>query len=388
MRKLHLPGIQPDTAHLLQRTHHQRRHFLVGQTLVVTRQQLIFHGGASAHRGALGGLQRTSQQVLHNLAGRAAEIVLHTSTVRHHIGSLATIRYNIMDAGSLGHMLAHQIHHMIEGLDRIQGGTAGLGSTGSVGRYPLESELHLHIGQTGCLVNGIAGIRMPVKHGVQAIKNAFAHHVGLASPALFGRAAKQFHRAIMACRQPFADRYRAGDGSGAEEIVPAGMPGSAWHQHLAVWHRVLAHAGDGIILRHHAYNRAAVAVCCNERRGNAGHSALHCKSLTLKEVGPLLGALELLVAGLGIVEDALLQRVVEAEVGIQILQANIRLVCPFGSSRYIDGRSDHQCSRYQNPEIVCFSHTQNASCTRWNYNAGTMYTIPFYNYIYCTRSPT
>ena len=322
VRKLHLPGIQLDAAHLLQRTHHHRSHLFVRQTLVVAGKEFILHSGPGAHRSALGGLQRTRKDILHSLAGRAAEVVFNAGAVRHHVGSLAAIRNNIVDAGGLGNMLAHQIHHIIEGLDRIQGGTAGLRSAGSVGRYPPEGELHLHVGQAGGLVDGIARVGMPVEHCVQALEYAFAHHIGLASPALFRRASEEFHRALAAgCCEPFAHCHCAGDRSGAEEIVPAGMSGSARHQHFPVWHGILAHSGDGIILRHHADNRPAVAKGSHERRGDAGNSALHRKSLTLKEVSPLLGALELLVAGLGIVEDALLQRIIEAEIGIQVFDA-------------------------------------------------------------------
>ncbi len=299
--------IQLDTPHLLQGTHHQGGHRLIGQALIVAGHQLILHRSAGSKGGAFRGFQRTGKDILHGLAGRTAEIVLYAGLRRHHVGSLAAIGYDIVDAGGLGDMLAHQIHHMVERFHCIQGGAACLGSSGSMGRFALEGEQHLHVRKAGGLVDGIAGVGMPVEHGVEAVEHALAHHVGLASPALFGRAAKKLHCTLQAVGfQPLGSCNRTGHGTGPEKIVSAGMTGSTRHQHLLICHRILTHPGDGIILRHHSYHGAAIAISGHKCRWNPRNSPLYAESLALQEGCPLLRAAEFLVSGLCKIEYLLL----------------------------------------------------------------------------------
>ena len=283
-RVCHLPGIQLDPPDLLERTHHQRSHRIVGQTLVIAGHQLVVHGSASPHRSALGGLQSTREYVLHRLAGRAAEEVFHARPVGYYVGGLAALRYDVVDAGGLRDVLAHHVHHVIEGLHCIEGGAACFGCAGCVGRFSAEGEEYLHVGEAGCLVDCVAGVGMPVEHGVESVEHSFAHHVRLASSAFFRRAAEEFDCAGNAVRRhPFGCGYRTGYRARAQQIMSAGMSGRTFHQRLLEGNRILAHPCNSVVFRHHSYHRAAAAETGDEGGGYAGRTPLHAESLALQE---------------------------------------------------------------------------------------------------------
>ena len=225
-----------------------------------------------------------------------------------------------MDAGALRDVLTHQVHHHVERLHGIERGTAFLGGAGGMRRAAVEVELHLHVGEPGGGIHSVARVGVPVQHGVQAFENALTHHVRLAAAALLGRTAKELHGALMPLREPAGNRHCTGHRARSEQVMPASVPVRAGDQRLAVRHCVLGHPRERVVLGHHSDHRDAAAIGSNEGRWYAGHSPLHHKPLALKERGPLLSAAELGVAGLGIVPDALLQRVVEVETGVQVTQ--------------------------------------------------------------------
>ena len=334
----HLPLVQMNAAHLVQGTAHEVRHRIVGKTFVIAGHQLVIHRRTRAHRGAFGRFQRPGQDVLDGFAGRTAEEVLHTGLIRNHIRGLAAVGNHIMDPRGLGHVLPHHVHHVIEHLHGVQGGSARLGGAGSMGRLAGEGELHLDIGQAGGPVHGVPRIRMPVQHRVQPFENTFPHHVGLSAAAFLRRASEQFHRPGETRRsQPLGHRNGTGHRAGSQQIVPAGVPRGARNQHFLIRHRILRHAGDGVIFRHHADYRRTASVGSDKSRRNPRYALLHGESLRCEERSPLPDAALLLVTGFSKVEDLLLQRVIQVEMRIQIAEAHrLVLLGPGGG----DGRGD------------------------------------------------
>ena len=161
-----------------------------------------------------------------------------------------------MDPGGLGNVLPHHVHHIVEHLHGIQGGTSCFRSPGSMRRLPGKGELHLYIGQAGRPVHRIAGVGMPVQHCVQPFKNAFPHHVGLSTTAFFRRATEQFHRTGKARGgQPLGHGHSARNRAGSQQVVPAGMPCRTGDQHFLIRNRILRHARNSVIFRHHPDNR-------------------------------------------------------------------------------------------------------------------------------------
>ena len=230
--------------------------------------------------------------------------VIDFGEIGHDVGRLAAGRDHVVDAGGLGHVLPHHVHHDVHRLDAVQGGATLVGGGGSVGGHAPEAELGRDVGEGGSVVGPVVVGGMPGQDRVHAVEEALPQHVDLAGAALLGRRAEDAERARSSFgRQPLFHGDGGGDGGGAEEMVAAAVARGALHHRLALGHGRLGESRQRVELGEQGHDRPALSPARHERGGDPGDSRADL------EAGPLqLGlqqraALFLLVSHFGEAPD-------------------------------------------------------------------------------------
>ena len=296
-RKRLLRGSVFDAAEITQYAVHHLLQRLVDQHRVIAMDNLPVDAGAGTLGGAAGGGLEALPERLHRGGLRVTQVVEDLGEIRHHVGGVAAGGNHVVDTGLLWHVFPHQVDHVIHGFHAVQRGAAALGRPGGMRRKPGKTELGGAIGQRRARRRGIAVSRVPVQREVHVVEQPGAYHVHLAATALLGRCAVEADGARVAGGlQPVANGDRGGRRSGAEQIVPAGVPGRLVTQGTALRNRVLGDARQGVELAEDGQHRLAAAVGGDEGGGDLGDAGLDGETLAGELLLQQLAAARLLVA--------------------------------------------------------------------------------------------
>jgi hypothetical protein len=232
------------------------------------------------------------------------DVVEDFCEVRHYIGRIAACGDDIVDAGLLRNVLAHEIDHVIEGLDTVQRRTCSIGCTCRVGRDAVEAEFGGAIGQRRLCGRGILVAGVPVQDDIDIVEYAIAHHVHLAAAALLRGCADEPHRARCAgLFQPVFHRDCGACRAGAEQVVSTGMARMLVVDRQPRRYGILVDTGQCIELRQDGNHRAAIAVPGDKCRRHSGHAGLDRKTLGIQFLLEQCRAPCLLVADFGVFPD-------------------------------------------------------------------------------------
>ncbi len=208
-----------------------------------------------------------------------AHVVIDLGEVRHDIRCGAAARDHVVHARIRWNVLAHQVRHVVHGLDAVECGAALLGRARGMSREAVEAELGRLVGKGLVDAREIHVRGVPVHHCVDVVEEAGAHHVHLSGAAFFRGGAVHADRARRAALlEPVGERDAGGDRCSAEEVMPAGVAGVLAFDRLAIGHGVLVDAGERVELGEDADHGLAAARGRDERRRNAGDAGFDLES--------------------------------------------------------------------------------------------------------------
>ena len=209
-----------------------------------------------------------------------------------------------MDAGAVGHMLAHQIDHGVHRLDRVQGRAALVRRGGGVGGRAIEAELARYVGHGVALAGAVDVAGVPVDGDVHVVEQAVADHIDLARSALLGGRAIDAQLALdVVGDHPVLDGDGRLDRGGAEQVVAAAMPGRSAGRLL---HRAegLRQARQGVVFGQHRDDGAIAGPEAGQEGGRFASDPRRDGEARVAQLAlQQCGALRLLIAQLGELPD-------------------------------------------------------------------------------------
>ena len=221
---------------------------LVGQQRKVAVHDLVAHARTGAEGGPFRRGDHPPEQFLDGLRARMAHVVVDLGSLRHDVGRPATVGDDVVHAGGARHVLAHQVRHVVHGLDPVQRGSAPMRGRGGMRGDAAEGEPRRFVGIAALGDGDVAIVGMPMQRDVDIVEPSRAGQVDLARTAFLGGGAVDAHRARLAggC-QPVGDGDPGGRRGTAEEVVTAGVAGTVLDHGLAT--------GDGGLGRVRAARR-------------------------------------------------------------------------------------------------------------------------------------
>ena len=277
---------------------------VVAQQRKVAVHHLVLHARAGSKRGTLGSGDEALEQRLDHLRARMAHVVVDLGELRHDVGRSAAVGDDVVHAGVGGHVLAHQIGHVVHRFGAVERRTPAFRGRGGVGGCAVEAKAPGLVAGAALRHRGVVVAGVPVQHHVHVVEQAGAGHVHLAGTALFRRCSVDAHRARrIAGLQPVRNRDSRDRRCAAEQVVAAGMAGSALDQRLSIRQRRLRQAGQRVELGEDADDRRASAAAGHEGRGQVGDASFHCEAVVLQ-----VAAQERRAAGLQVAELRMLEQ--------------------------------------------------------------------------------
>ena len=228
----------------------------------------------------------------------------------HHIGRLASaVEVGVVQPGLGGDVLPQVIGPHVHQLAGVQGASALLGTVRRVGGAAGKVEADLVVGQHAPGKGHVAGCRVPGEYGVQAAEAALPGHEALAKAVLLSGAAEELHCTGRAGGlQPLLDDDGRPHRAGAQRAVAAamspGFPGDGTGLRHA---RLLAQAGEGVVLAQDADDRAPAPEGGLDGGGDAAGALRHLEPLLPQRLHNGPAALLLLVAALRRLPDPAVQ---------------------------------------------------------------------------------
>ena len=233
-------------------------------------------------------------------------VVVRLREVGDDVRRRAAARDDVVDARLLRHVLAHHVHHVVHGLDRVERRPPALRRRRRVRRDAVEAELGVDDGEVRRRARVVAIAGMPRDHRVDVLEQPVANHVDLAGAALLRRRAEIAQRPRMSGREPFLDGDRRRQRSGAEQVVPAPVAWRVVLDRVTVRGlRFLRQAGQRVELADDADHRLAGTERRDERGGHAGDAGGHLEAGGLQLLLQQRAALRLLKADFGEAPDLL-----------------------------------------------------------------------------------
>jgi hypothetical protein len=140
-----------------------------------------------------------------------------------------------------------------------------------MGRHAAEAELRGTI-REACLRPGpVSIIRMPVECNVHVVKRPVPDQVDFAAATFLSRRSIQANDArCTGLFEPVLDSNRCTNGTGAEQVMSAGLTRGLALDRAANRYVILVDSGQGIVFGENADDRTLGAKSCYERGGNSG----------------------------------------------------------------------------------------------------------------------
>ena len=140
-----------------------------------------------------------------------------------------------------------------------------------MGRDAAEAELRRTV-REGCPGPGpVFIIRMPVKNDVHIVESPVSDQVDFAAAAFLSRRSIQANDARRAgLFEPVPDGNRCANGTGAEQVMSAGLASGLALDRVANRHGILVDSGQGVVFRENTDDRPLGAKSRYERGGNSG----------------------------------------------------------------------------------------------------------------------
>ena len=173
---------------------------------------------------------------------------------------------------------------------------------------PLKAEVGAHDGIGLHRIHPVDGGGVPGVDKVHLVKETGPGHELLGAGALFGRAAKVDHGAVLAGGiQVILEGESSCQRASAQRAVAAAVAGGTLgHRGFFRQSGLLAQAGEGIKFPQEAHHRfaAALFIGAGKAGGDFGQATLNGEALGLQQLAEQLGGLVLVEGELGIVPDA------------------------------------------------------------------------------------
>ena len=287
---------------------------VVGQQVVDAAEELDLQLRLRRVGGALGHEDQPVVDGARDVDVRVAHVVVRLGEGRHDVRGVAAGGDHVVDARAVGRVLPQQLGAVVEDRHRVECGPARLGRRGSVSAAAPVAELGRHTGEVRRVAGGVHVARMPVEDGIHVVEQSGPSHECLGAATLLGGRSEEPHRAPdRAATDAVGYRKRRADGTGAEQMVSAGMAPVGSLARRARGNRFLGQPRQSVELGEDRDDRTSRAVGRDEARRDAGDPALNAEALLLDDRGEQGRGLRLLVSGLGPVPD--LARRVPEQVG-------------------------------------------------------------------------
>ena len=212
-----------------------------------------------------------------------------------------------MDAGGIDHVLPQVVAAHVHQLHGVQGTAAQVGLSAGVGGDAVKGEVGTHDSHAAPGAHFVDGLRVPGVGKIHIVKVPGPGNELLGTGALLGGTAEEDHGAVfLLLDQVVLQGHGGGIAPRTQQIVAAAVPGAPLPDGLLNRAaRLLAQAGQGVVLRQKAHHRLAAAALIGGGKGggDVGDPLLDGKALLLQGGDEGSGGLGFLIGKLGVAPD-------------------------------------------------------------------------------------